>query len=286
MNLRMVRVSVAVTLLQSASLVALLISTSQANAELQAKTAYADCEGKMEHVGVHAGPQGSTRLLQTLNCGEQVTVIGRADENDWFKVKTQQGVEGYVWMFLSDHQSAVSAKTSPRSRVYRTATGVSWFGIETGQSKATVERLLLKDGLELAACVSGKTPGGAPNMICFAMPKRIPHDLKAIKTMVVYPQMLFIHDELVSYKYGFDQSGFEAMADQLSKGFGAPDDAKKGWANWNINGGCVMVFLIEHEPQNEQGRAEVEEDESRRTDRSEVNVQDNCRLGELADTAN
>jgi hypothetical protein len=37
-------------------------------------------------------------------------VIGRADANDWFKVKTQQGVEGYVWMFLSDHQSAVSVR--------------------------------------------------------------------------------------------------------------------------------------------------------------------------------
>jgi hypothetical protein len=33
----------------------------------------------MENVGVHAGPQSSTRLLQTLNCGEQVAVIGRAD---------------------------------------------------------------------------------------------------------------------------------------------------------------------------------------------------------------
>ena len=37
-------------------------------------------------------------------------MIGRADANDWFKVKTQQGVEGYVWMFLSDHQSAVSVR--------------------------------------------------------------------------------------------------------------------------------------------------------------------------------
>jgi uncharacterized protein YgiM (DUF1202 family) len=64
----------------------------------------------MENVGVHAGPQSSTRLLQTLNCGEQVAVIGRADANDWFKVKTQQGVEGYVWMFLSDHQSTVSVR--------------------------------------------------------------------------------------------------------------------------------------------------------------------------------
>ena len=88
----------------------LLTSTSLANAELQAKTSYADCEGKMENVGVHAGPQSSTRLLQTLNCGEQVAVIGRADANDWFKVKTQQGVEGYVWMFLADHQSAVSVR--------------------------------------------------------------------------------------------------------------------------------------------------------------------------------
>ena len=37
-------------------------------------------------------------------------MIGRADANDWFKVKTQQGVEGYVWMFLADHQSAVSVR--------------------------------------------------------------------------------------------------------------------------------------------------------------------------------
>lgn len=183
-------------------------------------------------------------------------------------------------------ETAKSPQAATGRRVYQTATGINWFGIETGQSKATVERLLLKDGLGLIACTSGKTPGGAPNMICLAVPTHMPQDVKAIKAMVVYPQLLFIHDELVSYKYGFGQSSFEAMAERLKRGLGTPDDAKKGWANWNINGGCVVVFLIKHQPQNEQGKAALDEDESRKTDRSEVNVIDNCRLGELADKAN
>jgi hypothetical protein len=87
------------------------ISTSQNKAEVQATTAYADCEGQMNDVEVHAGPQSSTRLLETLGCGEQLTVLGKADEPDWFNVRTQEGVEGYVWMFLSDHQPSISAKT-------------------------------------------------------------------------------------------------------------------------------------------------------------------------------
>jgi tetratricopeptide (TPR) repeat protein len=195
------------------------------------------------------------------------------------------------------------------SRIYRTATGISWFGIETGQSKATVERLLLKDGIELATCVSGKTPGGAPKTYCIATLKHI--DLMAMKAMVIvpnylpYPKLLFIHDELVSYKYTFGQSDFEAMALRLTKGFGAPGETKKGWAAWSIrggtvnqfafHGGCLVVFLIKHaslEPwqdkalRGEEGEAEFVEDESRKTDLSEVIVNDNCRMGELADKAN
>lgn len=111
MNLRRVPVSVAATLFETASVVAMLIGMSQAQSEFHAKTAYADCEGKMQNVEVHAGPQSSTRLLQTLGCDEPVTVIGKADNSDWFKVKTQRGVEGFVWMFLSDNRPAVSAMT-------------------------------------------------------------------------------------------------------------------------------------------------------------------------------
>lgn len=49
------------------------------------------------NVNLRKGPTTSDKVIATLNTGDLLTLIKTAPENNWYHVKTSQGIEGYVY---------------------------------------------------------------------------------------------------------------------------------------------------------------------------------------------
>jgi hypothetical protein len=59
-----------------------------------ARPAFIDCNA-VQHIALFSLPDASSSPVATLQCGEKVLALGQ--QQDWARVRTQQGVEGYAY---------------------------------------------------------------------------------------------------------------------------------------------------------------------------------------------
>ncbi|MGD0175116.1 MAG: SH3 domain-containing protein [Anaerolineales bacterium] len=70
------------------------------------QTAFAPFESEIntENVNLRSGPGYFFPVLRVIHVGDTVTILGKAPDKEWFRVRTADNAEGWVyhWLMLSD----------------------------------------------------------------------------------------------------------------------------------------------------------------------------------------
>ncbi len=150
----------------------------------------ADGANIVDNLNLRAGPGKNYRILDMLDKGQTVTVLGRSTYSEWLVVRTSSGTEG--WVFRPFIETDADIASLPVSEAYGGPTGSNGSSIPLNivvtirDNEATVELsgfpknedIVAKMGQGSAKAslevVSGSTDANGKAELSFSMPKNWP----------------------------------------------------------------------------------------------------------------